>query len=201
MGFPRLLVTDEMTLYVLSNFEWYCREVAFPSLPLPSDYEELYSGFVLAEVEEYAWHYKVPELPQVVFLEMLLNDAVKLGILCGWMIEIMESALKELQCSTFQAWVGSWMPADRRYSATQKRRRARDYWDLCPSFTLPNAEKAARDFNIPEIIQSTFYAMLRNDAVELSLVSRDMIRGLKSTLEGLRWTVFESWLSLASMPS
>ena len=37
---------------------------------------------------------------------MLLNDAMKLGILHGWMIGVMESAFKELRWSTFQAWVG-----------------------------------------------------------------------------------------------
>ncbi|KAJ8430365.1 hypothetical protein Cgig2_007595 [Carnegiea gigantea] len=87
MGFPRSLTTDEMALYVLGNFEWYSREVTFPPFPLQSDYEELYSDFVLAAAEEYARDSKVPELPLVVFLAMLLNDTVKLGVLRGWMIE------------------------------------------------------------------------------------------------------------------
>ena len=71
--------------------------MAFPPRPLPSDYEELCLGFVLAEAEEYVRDYEVPELPQVVLLVMLLNDAVKLGTLHGWMIGVMESALKELR--------------------------------------------------------------------------------------------------------
>jgi len=37
---------------------------------------------------------------------MLLNDVVKLGILRGWLIDIMESAFKKLWWSIFQAWVG-----------------------------------------------------------------------------------------------
>ena len=37
---------------------------------------------------------------------MLLNDAVRLSVLRGWMIGVMESALKELPRNTFQAWVG-----------------------------------------------------------------------------------------------
>ena len=71
-----------------------------------------------------------------------------------------------------------------------------DYRDLCLGFTLPDAEEAACDFDIPEIIQATFYAILLNNAVELSVVSRDMIGDLKSTLKGLRLTTFESWLSI-----
>ena len=88
---------DEMTLYVLGNFEYYHREVAFPPRLLPSDYKELCSDFVLTKTEEYAWDYEVLELPQVVFMAMLLNDVVKIGILHKWMIGVMESALKELR--------------------------------------------------------------------------------------------------------
>ncbi|KAJ8426511.1 hypothetical protein Cgig2_023270 [Carnegiea gigantea] len=79
MVFSRSLITDAMALYVLGNFEWYCMEVAFPPRPLPFDYEEVCPDFVLAEVEEYVRDYEVPELSQVVYLAMLLNDAVKLG--------------------------------------------------------------------------------------------------------------------------
>ncbi|KAJ8426849.1 hypothetical protein Cgig2_006524 [Carnegiea gigantea] len=106
MGFPRSLSTGETVLYILGNFECHRREVAFPPPLLPSDYEELCSDFVLAKAEEYAREYEVPELLQEVFLAMLLNDAVKLGVLRGWMIGVMESALKELRWSTFQACIG-----------------------------------------------------------------------------------------------
>ncbi|KAJ8425106.1 hypothetical protein Cgig2_013836 [Carnegiea gigantea] len=67
----------------------------------------------------------------------------------------------------------------------------KDYQALCPSFALLDVEEAACDFNIPEIVQAIFYAMLLNDAMELSLVSRDMAGGLKSILEGLRVNVTE----------
>ncbi|KAJ8433285.1 hypothetical protein Cgig2_014194 [Carnegiea gigantea] len=75
-----------------------------------------------------------------------------------------------------------------------------DYRDLCSSFTLPDAEEAACEFDIPEIIQATFYAMVVSDAMELSAASRDMVGDLKSTLKGLRWITFESWLSVNKHP-
>ena len=53
--------------------------------------------------EEYAQDYEVPKLPLVVFMEMLLNDAVKLNVLSRWMIVVMEAALKELRWNAFQA--------------------------------------------------------------------------------------------------
>ncbi|KAJ8425979.1 hypothetical protein Cgig2_029026 [Carnegiea gigantea] len=105
MMFPRFLMTDEMALYILENFEWYRREVAFPPLPLPTNYKDLCLDFNLAAAKEAAWDFRLPEISQVVFFAMLLNDAVELDTLHGWMTEIMESALKELQFSTFKEWV------------------------------------------------------------------------------------------------
>jgi len=79
-----------------------------------------------------------------------------------------------------------------RKASRPPRPLPKDHWDLCLSFTLTDAEEAAHDFDIPEIVQATFYAMVVNDVVELSVVSRDIARALKSTLKGLRWTTFES---------
>ena len=81
---------DEMKLYVLANFKWSYREVVFPPRLLSSDCEELFSNFVLTVAEEYTQDYEVPELPQVVFLARLHNDTMKLVVLHGWMIEVME---------------------------------------------------------------------------------------------------------------
>ncbi|KAJ8422873.1 hypothetical protein Cgig2_013746 [Carnegiea gigantea] len=69
-----------------------------------------------------------------------------------------------------------------------------DYQDLCPRFLLPKAERAVLDFELPEMVQATFYAMLLNDAIELGIVSDFLADNLKSTLERLRWTSFEAWL-------
>jgi len=67
---------------------------------------------------------------------------------------------------------------------------------LCLAFTPPEMEEAVRDFDILEIVQATFYAILVNDDMELSVVSRDMAEDFKSTRKGLRWTTFEFWLSV-----
>jgi len=60
---------------------------------------------------------------------------------------------------------------------------------------LPEAERAAADFELPEMVQATFYTMLLNGAVELGVVRGFMVNGLKSSLVGLRWTCFEAWMS------
>ncbi|KAJ8423714.1 hypothetical protein Cgig2_016465 [Carnegiea gigantea] len=205
-----------MALYVLDTFECYRREVAFPHLLLPSDYENLCPGFVLAVAKEYTRDYDLPETPQMVRLMMFLNEAMKLGMLRRWMIGIMESTLKELWWSTFQAWSSGDRVSVRllhhglsSLRDTEKmaghvrdtfkwhlRRASRPLRDLHLSFTLSDTEEAVRDFNILEIVQATFYAVVVI-AVELSVVSRDKVGDLKSTLKGLQWTNFESWLSIS----
>ncbi|KAJ8423866.1 hypothetical protein Cgig2_033790 [Carnegiea gigantea] len=70
-----------------------------------------------------------------------------------------------------------------------------DFHALCPHFSLPEAEGAAADFELPEMVQATFYAMLLNEAVELGVVHSFMAEGLKSALVGLRWSSFEVWIN------
>ncbi|KAJ8434358.1 hypothetical protein Cgig2_031604 [Carnegiea gigantea] len=65
LGFPCLLETDEIALYVLENFEWYRRKVAFHPLPLPSDYGDLCSNFDLAVAEEAARDFDLSVILQV----------------------------------------------------------------------------------------------------------------------------------------
>ncbi|KAJ8432678.1 hypothetical protein Cgig2_034004 [Carnegiea gigantea] len=65
------------------------------------------------------------------------------------------------------------------------------YHDWCPYFILPDAEEAARDFRIAELVQATFYVMVFNEALELGVLSRGMAAVLKSALMGQRWFIFE----------
>ncbi|KAJ8434092.1 LOW QUALITY PROTEIN: hypothetical protein Cgig2_005771 [Carnegiea gigantea] len=57
-----------------------------------------------------------------------------------------------------------------------------------------HAEEAAHDFEIPKIVQATFYAMLLNDDIGLGILSGFLVANLKASLEGLRWMSFESWM-------
>ncbi|KAJ8447058.1 LOW QUALITY PROTEIN: hypothetical protein Cgig2_025435 [Carnegiea gigantea] len=70
-----------------------------------------------------------------------------------------------------------------------------DYHVLCPRFSFPEAEGAAANFELPEMVQAIFYAMLLNEVVELGLVHDFIAEGLKSALVGLRWSSFEAWMS------
>ncbi|KAJ8433689.1 hypothetical protein Cgig2_030076 [Carnegiea gigantea] len=158
-------------------------------------------------------------MPQAVFLAMLLNDIVKLGFLRGWMIGIMELALKELRWSTFKAWGANPLASRGRRAVTQEAkfwvnggsdwpqgpvarpsisallgRFPRTTTSFCLHFDLAMAEKATRDFYILEVVQAVFYAMVVNEALELGVLSRDLAEHLKLWLEGLQWYLYEAWL-------
>ncbi|KAJ8422899.1 hypothetical protein Cgig2_026420 [Carnegiea gigantea] len=74
MAFPHSLSTIKMAQYVARNFEWDRHRVSFPPLPLPNDFQALRSSFELAMVEEATQCFYLPELPQIIFYAMLLNE-------------------------------------------------------------------------------------------------------------------------------
>ena len=54
-----------------------------------------------------------------------------------------------------------------------------DFLTLCLRFLLSEAEGAVAEFELPEIEQVTFYAMLLNEAVELGVAHKFTAEGLK----------------------
>ncbi|KAJ8423697.1 hypothetical protein Cgig2_003381 [Carnegiea gigantea] len=66
-----------------------------------------------------------------------------------------------------------------------------DYHVRCSHFSLPKVEGEVADFELPEMVQATFYTMLLNKAVELGVVHGFMAKGLRSALVGLWWSSFE----------
>jgi len=60
-------------------------------------FSALCPSYELAVVEEAARRFKLPELPQVIFYAMLLNEVERLGVLHGRMLQVMEPALAELR--------------------------------------------------------------------------------------------------------
>jgi len=62
-GVPSLTEDRLNDLYALENFKWYCREVAFPPLSLPSDYKDQCLDFDLVSAEEATQNFGDPEMP------------------------------------------------------------------------------------------------------------------------------------------
>ncbi|KAJ8433142.1 hypothetical protein Cgig2_007106 [Carnegiea gigantea] len=69
-----------------------------------------------------------------------------------------------------------------------------DFHILCSRFLLSKAEGAAVDFELPQIVQTKFSAMLLNEAVELGVAYDYTVESMKSSLIGLRWSTFEVWM-------
>ncbi|KAJ8423208.1 hypothetical protein Cgig2_006761 [Carnegiea gigantea] len=170
----------------------------------------------LAMADEAAKDYELPELPRAIFYAMFLNEAERLGVLHGRALRTLESVLTELRWSTFESWV--WLYGDRIFETRFRTRVAPEessgaglqeegsevesegegsahYHVLCPRFSLPKAEGVTTDFELLEMVQATFYAMLLNEAVELGVVHGFMAEGLRSALLCLRWSSFEVWMS------
>ncbi|KAJ8430629.1 LOW QUALITY PROTEIN: hypothetical protein Cgig2_008309 [Carnegiea gigantea] len=115
MAFPRSLDTKAMGEYVTRHFAWDRRGVAFPQSPLPKDFQALCQSFELAVAEEAVEYYEFPELPQVIFYVMPLNEAKRLGVLQGQALRSLELALIKLRWSSFESWV--WLYHDRIFEA------------------------------------------------------------------------------------
>lgn len=66
-----------------------------------------------------------------------------------------------------------------------------NYRDLCLDFILADAKEVGRHYQkISKLVHTTFYAMVVNEALELAVLSRNIVTDLKSALMGLRWFIF-----------
>ncbi|KAJ8428793.1 hypothetical protein Cgig2_009978 [Carnegiea gigantea] len=71
-----------------------------------------------------------------------------------------------------------------------------EYVALYSSYELAVAEEAAEDYELPELPQVIFYAMLLKKAERLGVLHGQALRTLESALTELHWSTFESlvWL-------
>ncbi|KAJ8420667.1 hypothetical protein Cgig2_025351 [Carnegiea gigantea] len=230
MAFPRSLDTKATSEFVIRRFSWDRREKAFPPSPLPKDFRTLCPDFDLAVAEQAAEYYELPELPQVIFYAMLLNEAEKLGVLHGLRLLSLEfrpksgsdegtRADRQGESSSEGATADDAAPKGMAFPPIRNTREMADYvretfiwrWRsvsrpshplpedfnvLCPSLSLADAEAAAAKFELPEIVQATFYAILLNETFELDVAHEYTAERMKSSLVCLRWSTFEVWMHI-----
>jgi len=72
----------------------------------------------------------------------------------------------------------------------------KDFRSLCLGFDLAMAEQAAAYYELPELPQAIFYAMLLNEAEKLGALHGPRLQSLKVALTELRWGALESWIWL-----
>jgi len=64
---------------VRESFVWHWRRALRPPRPLPEDFHALYPRFSLFEAEGATVDFELPEMVQVTFYAMLLNEAIEPG--------------------------------------------------------------------------------------------------------------------------
>ena len=82
----------------------------------------------------------------------------------------------------------------RRNATRPPRPLPEDFSGLCRDFSLSEAEQAAAELGLPELVQATFYAMLLNDVVEFGAAHEFTGDEMKSVLMDLKWSSFEKWI-------
>ncbi|KAJ8425252.1 hypothetical protein Cgig2_015859 [Carnegiea gigantea] len=81
--FPTLTSPEQVAEYVQDTYRWSLRESsALHPNPLPEDYHSLCSSFDLGVVTQYAYDSNIPEMVQVIFYVMILDDTAELGLSC-----------------------------------------------------------------------------------------------------------------------
>jgi len=73
---------------------------------------------------------------------------------------------------------------------------SKDFQTLYPSFELVVAEHATDYYELSELPQMIFYAMLLSEAERLGVLQGQALRSLELAFTELRWSAFESWIWL-----
>jgi len=105
MGFPSIYITREMVDHMRESFIWCWRRASRPPWPIPKDFHALCPRFSLSEAEGATYNFELPKMLQVTFYDMLLNEAVELGIVHGFIAEGLKSAVVGLRWSSFEVWM------------------------------------------------------------------------------------------------
>ncbi|KAJ8430517.1 LOW QUALITY PROTEIN: hypothetical protein Cgig2_012916 [Carnegiea gigantea] len=117
MVFSPIYNTREMAGHVRESFVWRWRRALRPPCPLPEDFHALCPRFSMLEAKGTAADFELPEMVQATFYAMLLNKAVELGAVRGFMAECLKSALVGL---SFEVWMSC---VDHKLRKTQFRRQ------------------------------------------------------------------------------
>ncbi|KAJ8437090.1 hypothetical protein Cgig2_016444 [Carnegiea gigantea] len=85
---------------------------------------------------------------------------------------------------------------DRRGKAFPPSPPPKDFRSLCPDFDLAMDEQTAAHYELLELPQATFYAMLLNEAEKLGVLHGPRLWSPEVALTELHWGAFESWIWL-----
>ena len=99
-----------------------------------------------------------------------------------------------LSTSEMAEYVAYHFEWDRRQVAFPPLPLLNDFQALCSSYELIVAEKAAQCFQLSELPQVIFYAILLREAKRLGALHGRTLYIMESALTELRWSTFETWV-------
>ncbi|KAJ8435117.1 hypothetical protein Cgig2_020760 [Carnegiea gigantea] len=105
MVFSDFLSTEQAADYIRETSKWHLRGVVRPPRPLPANYHKLRPYFDLVVVEEAARDFRILEMIQAIFYAMVVNEALKLGVLSRDLAEHLKLCLEGLQRYMCEAWL------------------------------------------------------------------------------------------------
>ena len=95
--FPNYTNIEMAAEYVRDTFRWPLREALAQHLNLlPADYHGLCPGFDLDVATQYAQDSNIPEMMQVIFYAIVVNDIVELGVTCRLTANCMMWVIQQL---------------------------------------------------------------------------------------------------------
>jgi len=105
-SFPAFLDTTQAAKYVRDNFRWSLRESSAlcPTL-LPPNFHALCPNFELFVAIQFAHTTNIPEMVQVIFCAMVLNEAAELRLLSRAAMDRVMLDLWELKWDIIEVWL------------------------------------------------------------------------------------------------
>ncbi|KAJ8431149.1 hypothetical protein Cgig2_026746 [Carnegiea gigantea] len=216
--FPNFASTEQAIEYACDHFRWALRDPLAPGPRLLlSDYHGLCPRFDLGAAARYAHDSNTPEMVQIIFYAMVIDDAAKLGLSRRLTMDCVMWAMRTPDWGPVEAWLGGNGRRLRRAQASRLgnplanlvdnlrwsvRKSSSLHPDLLslhfttyyPEFDHIRAMQFAHAANLPEMVQAIFYAMVINDAVELRHIRWEIGESLMLDLQELKWDIIEAWL-------
>ncbi|KAJ8429947.1 hypothetical protein Cgig2_003515 [Carnegiea gigantea] len=181
MAFPPLHDTREMADFVKESFKWHWRSAACPPRPLLDSYQESACDFELLE------------MVQATFYAMLLNDAIELGAISGFIAADLKSTLEGLRWTERKSDI----ERERERGVIEGKGRGKKKNNPISQLYQHRTGSRAHSGHLSLVFKGVFGGLLHhglNDAAELGLAWRLTMDCMMWVLQKLDWAPIESWL-------
>ncbi|KAJ8433058.1 LOW QUALITY PROTEIN: hypothetical protein Cgig2_020625 [Carnegiea gigantea] len=104
--FPNFANIEQAAEYIQDHFRWSLRDPTDPGpRSLSSDYHSLCPRFDLKVARRYAHGSHIPEMVQVIFYAMVIDDAAELGLFHRLTMDVVMWAMRKLDWGPMETWL------------------------------------------------------------------------------------------------